>query len=138
MHEVAAAEALDLARGREEAGVADGAVALHALAEAGVLGRAGRDARVAGHAVEEVLGGRGRRWGGREKKTGPTDRELGGEHEGRRESAIRTAASTRKVSRSRTAVVLDYTKYVLGVLCRCHLYFSSDSLFIPLFFMFRT
>lgn len=41
VHEVAAPEPLDLARRRKEAGVADGAVALHALPEARVRWRLG-------------------------------------------------------------------------------------------------
>lgn len=63
---MAAAEPLDLVRGSEQAGAADGAVALHAFPEARVRRRLGRDARVAGHAVEEVL------WRGRQSGGGTT------------------------------------------------------------------
>lgn len=93
MHEVAAPEALDLARGREEARVADGAVALHALAKARVRRGLGRDARVAGHAVEEVLARR------RKKKKGSSSGCKRGRTEGGREGRdrIRTTAS-RKAS----------------------------------------
>lgn len=54
---MAAPEALDLARGREQAVVADGTVAFEALAETRVRRRVGRDARVAGHTVEKILVG---------------------------------------------------------------------------------
>lgn len=50
-----AVEPLDLRRGREHARIADGAVALQTLAQAGVYRLSQRDARVASHAVKKIL-----------------------------------------------------------------------------------
>lgn len=52
---MATPKTLDLTRGREQAVVADWTVAFKALAETRVIRRVGRDARVAGHAVEKIL-----------------------------------------------------------------------------------
>lgn len=55
VHEVPAVEPLDLSRGREETGAADGTVALQALAQTRVISLRRGYARVARHAVEKVL-----------------------------------------------------------------------------------